>query len=119
GSSGRLRAALGHELLLRLLAGLNGCLIGGPLVVTLLRRLYVGRRARSRRSWRLRSGRGGGLGRRGRGRCSLPAAFCNEGFLRLSARLNGRLVGRPFVVALLGRFLLGCGRNRRKSEQGR
>src|SRR5436190_17913695 len=99
--------AFGQEILLRLLAGLNGCLVGRPLFVTLLCGLHVCRRGGSR--W-LRGGRCSGLRRwRGRSR-SLPAAFGNEGFLRLSARLNGCLIGRPFIIALLGRFLLSRSR---------
>ena len=111
-----LRTALGHEVLFRFLAGLNGGLVGRPFVVTLLRCFYVRRRARSRSPWRLGSGRDGGLGRRGRGRRALSAAFPDECLLGLPARLNGCFVGCPFIVALFGGFLLSCGRNRRKPE---
>src|SRR6266567_227209 len=116
GRSGRLRTTLGHELLLRPLAGLNGCLIGCPLVVTLLRRLYVRGGARSRGFCGLRSSRGGRLGRRGRGCRGLPAAFGNEDLLGFSARLNGRLVRCPFVVALFHCFLLSSHRKRHEPE---
>ncbi len=42
----RLRAALGHELLLGLLGGLNGSFVSGPFFVTLFCCLYVRRGAR-------------------------------------------------------------------------
>src|SRR6266567_4644730 len=57
-----------------------------------------------------------GLGAAAGAAAAWPRHSCNEDLLGLPARLNRRLVGRPFVVALFGCFLLSCGRNRGESQ---